>query len=104
MNFLRAAGAGAMVSDRPAQAMLLAHDWPGNVRELRNLAERVAVLAHAESPLSALTRPLLLRCAPELGVVKASPISMVRAITQVPVKPARVVVDAASITEGVGRA
>src|SRR3546814_2466995 len=61
MNFLRAAGAGAMVIDRPAQAMLLAQDWPGHVRELRNLAERVAVLAHAESPLSALTRPLLLR-------------------------------------------
>jgi propionate catabolism operon transcriptional regulator len=65
MNFLRAAGAGAMVIDAPAQAMLRAHDWPGNVRELRNLAERIAVLAHAESPLSALTRPLLLRCAPE---------------------------------------
>src|SRR3546814_10323073 len=80
MNFLRAAGAGAMVIDRPAQAMLLAHDWPGNVRELRNLAERVAVLAHAESTLSALTRPLQLLCAPELGVVKASPISLVRAI------------------------
>ena len=67
MSFLRAAGAGAMVIDAPAQATLRAHDWPGNVRELRNLAERIAVLAHAESPLSALTRPLLLRCAPEFA-------------------------------------
>ncbi|WP_436278827.1 propionate catabolism operon regulatory protein PrpR [Solimonas soli] len=67
MNFLRAAGAGAMTLDGPAQKLLLQHRWPGNVRELRNLAERIAVLAHAESPLSALTRPLLLRCAPEFG-------------------------------------
>ncbi|HSW12648.1 MAG TPA: propionate catabolism operon regulatory protein PrpR [Solimonas sp.] len=69
MSFLRAAGAGAMVIDGPAQALLQEHGWPGNVRELRNLAERLAVLAPAESPLSALTRPLLLRCAPELAVV-----------------------------------
>lgn len=66
MNFLRAAGAGAMVIDSPAEAVLRRHAWPGNVRELRNLAERLAVLAHAESPLAAITRPLLLRCAPEL--------------------------------------
>ncbi|MDB5968883.1 MAG: prpR [Hydrocarboniphaga sp.] len=66
MTFLRAAGGGAMVLDGPAQALLQQHSWPGNVRELRNLAERLAVLAHAESPLSAITRPLLLRCAPEL--------------------------------------
>jgi len=66
MNFLRAAGAGAMVLDGPAHALLQRHGWPGNLRELRNLAERLAVLAHAESPLSAITRPLLLRCAPEL--------------------------------------
>lgn len=66
MNFLRAAGAGAMVLDGPAHALLQRHSWPGNLRELRNLAERLAVLAHAESPLSAITRPLLLRCAPEL--------------------------------------
>jgi propionate catabolism operon transcriptional regulator len=72
MNFLRAAGAGAMVIDAPAQAMLRSHTWPGNVRELRNLAERVAVLAHAESPLSALTRPLLLRSAPEFGMAAAA--------------------------------
>jgi len=69
MSFLRAAGAGAMVIDGPAQALLLNHPWPGNVRELRNLAERIAVLVPAQSPLSALTRPLLLRCAPELAAV-----------------------------------
>jgi len=69
MSFLRGAGAGAMVIDGPAQALLLNHPWPGNVRELRNLAERIAVLVPAQSPLSALTRPLLLRCAPELAVV-----------------------------------
>ncbi|TJY55910.1 propionate catabolism operon regulatory protein PrpR [Sinimarinibacterium sp. CAU 1509] len=67
MTFLRAAGAGAMTLDVPAQKLLLQYPWPGNVRELRNLAERISVLAHAESPLSALTRPLLLRCAPEFG-------------------------------------
>ncbi|MFT4046214.1 MAG: propionate catabolism operon regulatory protein PrpR [Solimonas sp.] len=67
MNFLRAAGAGSMTLDGPAEHLLLQQRWPGNVRELRNLAERIAVLAHAESPLSAITRPLLLRCAPELG-------------------------------------
>ncbi len=66
MNFLRAAGAGPMVLDGPAHAVLQGHAWPGNLRELRNLAERLAVLAHAESPLSAITRTLLLRCAPEL--------------------------------------
>ncbi len=69
MGFLRAAGAGAMVIDEPARALLLGHAWPGNVRELRNLAERVAVLVPAQSPLSALTRPLLLRYAPELAAV-----------------------------------
>ncbi|NKF22779.1 propionate catabolism operon regulatory protein PrpR [Solimonas marina] len=73
MHFLRAAGAGPMVIDAPAQATLRAHDWPGNVRELRNLAERIAVMAHAESPLSALTRPLLLRCAPEIASQSAAP-------------------------------
>ncbi|PPE74475.1 propionate catabolism operon regulatory protein PrpR [Solimonas fluminis] len=67
MGFLRAAGAGAMVIDEPARALLLGHSWPGNVRELRNLAERIAVLVPAQSPLSALTRPLLLRYAPELA-------------------------------------
>ncbi len=66
MSFLRATGAGPMVIDGPAEAALLRHDWPGNIRELRNLAERIAVLGPAESPLAALTRPLLLRCAPEL--------------------------------------
>ena len=66
MSCLRAAGVGAMVIDGPAQAALRQHGWPGNVRELRNLAERIAVLGLAESPLSALTRPLLQRCAPEL--------------------------------------
>ena len=66
MSFLRAVGGGAMVIDGPAQAALLAHDWPGNIRELRNLAERIAVLGPAESPLAALTRPLLARCAPEM--------------------------------------
>ena len=55
-----------------ALARLQAHDWPGNIRELRNLAERIAVLGPAESPLAALTRPLLLRCAPEMFVVAAS--------------------------------
>jgi propionate catabolism operon transcriptional regulator len=69
MGFLRAAGAGAMVIDEPARALLLGHAWPGNVRELRNLAERIAVLVPAQSPLSALTRPLLLRYAPELAAV-----------------------------------
>ncbi len=69
MGFLRAAGAGAMVIDEPARALLLGHSWPGNVRELRNLAERIAVLVPAQSPLSALTRPLLLRYAPELAAV-----------------------------------
>ncbi|WP_428312665.1 propionate catabolism operon regulatory protein PrpR [Hydrocarboniphaga sp.] len=74
MSFLRAAGAGAMIVDAPGLALLQAHTWPGNIRELRNLADRIAVLAHAQSPLSALTRPLLLRCAPELApVVQAIP-------------------------------
>ena len=72
MSFLRAVGAGAMVIDAPAQAALLAHDWPGNIRELRNLAERIAVLGPAVSPLSALTRPLLARCAPELFAAPAA--------------------------------
>ncbi|MBA4285880.1 MAG: propionate catabolism operon regulatory protein PrpR [Xanthomonadaceae bacterium] len=72
MSFLRATGAGAMVIDGPAQAALLRHDWPGNIRELRNLAERIAVLGHAESPLAALTRPLLARCAPEMFPTPAS--------------------------------
>ena len=80
MGFLRAVGAGAMVIDGPAQATLLRHDWPGNIRELRNLAERIAVLGHAASPLSALTRPLLLRCAPEmfaaLPVLAAEPAAL----------------------------
>ncbi|WP_293367928.1 propionate catabolism operon regulatory protein PrpR [Nevskia sp.] len=75
MGFLRAAGAGAMVIDGPAQATLLRHDWPGNIRELRNLAERIAVLGHAASPLSALTRPLLLRCAPEMFAALTAPIA-----------------------------
>lgn len=70
MSFLRAAGAGAMVVDEPARALLQRYSWPGNVRELRNLAERLAVLAPAESPLSALTRPLLLRTAPELAAAE----------------------------------
>ncbi len=70
MTFLRAVGAGAMTIDVPAQKLLLQYRWPGNVRELRNLAERLSVLAHAESPLSALTRPLLLRCAPELSFAR----------------------------------
>jgi DNA-binding NtrC family response regulator len=30
-----------------ALAALTAHSWPGNVRELRNVAERLAVCAHA---------------------------------------------------------
>jgi len=72
MGFLRGAGAGGMVIDGPAQDALLNHPWPGNVRELRNLAERIAVLAPAQSPLSALTRPLLQRCAPELFPPKAA--------------------------------
>ncbi len=72
MHCLRSAGVGAMVIDGPAQAALQQHDWPGNVRELRNLAERIAVLGHAESPLSALTRPLLQRCAPELFTIPAT--------------------------------
>jgi len=72
MSFLRATGAGAMVIDGPAEAALLRHDWPGNVRELRNLAERIAVLGHAESPLAALTRPLLARCAPEMFATAAA--------------------------------
>ncbi len=73
MSCLRAVGVGAMVIDGPAQAALQQHTWPGNVRELRNLAERIAVLGLAESPLSALTRPLLLRCAPELFAKAALP-------------------------------
>ncbi len=73
MTFLRASGGGAMVLDDPAQKLLQAHPWPGNVRELRNLAERLAVLGQAESPLSAITRPLLQRCAPELFSSAATP-------------------------------
>ncbi|WP_020649176.1 propionate catabolism operon regulatory protein PrpR [Solimonas variicoloris] len=108
MNFLRAAGAGAMTLDDPAQTLLLQYAWPGNVRELRNLAERLAVLAHAESPLSALTRPLLLRCAPELADAAASaPVAATPAPQPAPVaadtKAARGTLDPARIADALRR-
>ncbi|WP_028008592.1 propionate catabolism operon regulatory protein PrpR [Solimonas flava] len=108
MNFLRAAGAGAMTLDDPAQTLLQQYVWPGNVRELRNLAERLAVLAHAESPLSALTRPLLLRCAPELADAAPHaldhPVSATRpAPAAVAAKPARVALDPATIADALRR-
>jgi len=84
MNFLRAVGAGPMVIDGPAQAVLLAHDWPGNIRELRNLAERIAVLGPAVSPLSALTRPLLARCAPELFAARADAMPLPSSMAALP--------------------
>jgi len=99
MNFLRAAGAGSMTLDGPAQALLLRHSWPGNVRELRNLAERIAVLAHAESPLSAITRSLLLRYAPELETGAMATMPNAVASPAAKARPARGALDAATIAQ-----
>jgi two-component system, NtrC family, nitrogen regulation response regulator GlnG len=37
---------------REAMDALIAYDWPGNVRELMNLAERLALLAPPDTPVS----------------------------------------------------
>jgi propionate catabolism operon transcriptional regulator len=51
---------------RACAPLLQRHGWPGNVRELRNIMERLALFLAAE-PLQAITAPLLLSVAPELG-------------------------------------
>ncbi|AXQ28427.1 propionate catabolism operon regulatory protein PrpR [Solimonas sp. K1W22B-7] len=104
MGFLRGAGAGAMVIDEPARALLLGHSWPGNVRELRNLAERIAVLVSAESPLSALTRPSLLRFAPELAAVATQVVTPTETVVRGRQRPDAAAVERALQAAGGDRA